>query len=274
MKKFKLFFLFLLAPFYLSAQTEYAQDYDYGSMMSFGDGTVGIIFYFDDTREHGLVFSTESKYPAKYVERKKNEAVKLNKKVKNLNIELDYSYLDEDILPQPTEEISEKKLTSIYKEIAPNLGDDGEKNMAEIVKFCEEKGLSMQNYFPEHYWAKSLGDGWYIPGNKELELIAELLMGGLGEKYYVKDALALTKRCGEIPRLMPLTRGLEIESNISMLASVKNYCRGIQSSTMKDAKKGFYSLVSVCNSKKGYRQWLELQEAETGESQIIAVRKF
>lgn len=265
MKKIKLFFLFLLAPFYLSAQVEYVQEYDYGSIMPFiSDGTAGTIFYLDDTGEHGLVYYTGRKYQAKYIESKKEYAAKLNKKTKKLGMkgDLDYSYMDKDILPQPTEEISEKDLKKIYKEIAPKLGDDGEQNMAEIVKFCEEKGISMQNYFPEHYWAKSLGEGWYIPGNKELELIAKLIIGGIGENYHVKDVFALTKRMTELS-CSGLFSPFEPPHEI-----------GIKSSTMKDAKKGFYSLIAVKNSKKGYRKWLELQDEDSSEAIIMAVRKF
>lgn len=263
MKKFKLFFLFLLAPFYLSAQVEYVQEYDYGSIIPFiSDGTAGSIFYLDDTGEHGLVYYTGRKYQAKYIESKKEYAAKLNKKTKKLGMgDLDYSYMDKDILPQPTEEISEKDLKKIYKEIAPKLGDDGEQNMAEIVKFCEEKGISMQNYFPEHYWAKSLGEGWYIPGNKELELIAKLIIGGIGENYHVKDAFALIKRMTEL-------------SCGDLFSPFEHDEKGIKSSTMKDAKKGFYSLIALENSKKGYRKWLELQDEDSSEAIIMAVRKF
>ena len=263
MKKFKLFFLFLLAPFYLSAQVEYVQEYDYGSIIPFiSDGTAGSIFNLDDTREHGLVYYTGRKYQAKYIESKKEYAAKLNKKTKKLGMgDLDYSYMDKDILPQPTEEISEKDLKKIYKEIAPKLGDDGEQNMAEIVKFCEEKGISMQNYFPEHYWAKSLGEGWYIPGNKELELIAKLIIGGIGENYHVKDAFALIKRMTEL-------------SCGDLFSPFGPDEKGIKSSTMKDAKKGFYSLIALENSKKGYRKWLELQDEDSSEAIIMAVRKF
>lgn len=263
MKKIKLFFLFLLAPFYLSAQVEYVQEYDYGSIIPFiSDRTAGSIFYLDDTGEHGLVYYTGRKYQAKYIESKKEYAAKLNKKTKKLGMgDLDYSYMDKDILPQPTEEISEKDLKKIYKEIAPKLGDDGEQNMAEIVKFCEEKGISMQNYFPEHYWAKSLGEGWYIPGNKELELIAKLIIGGIGENYHVKDAFALIKRMTEL-------------SCGDLFSPFGPNEKGIKSSTMKDAKKGFYSLIAVENSKKGYRKWLELQDEDSSEAIIMAVRKF
>ncbi|MBQ2878842.1 MAG: hypothetical protein IJE42_07935 [Bacteroidaceae bacterium] len=263
MKKIKLFFLFLLAPFYLSAQVEYVQEYDYGSIMPFiSDRTAGSIFYLDDTGEHGLVYYTGRKYQAKYIESKKEYAAKLNKKTKKLGMgDLDYSYMDKDILPQPTEEISEKDLKKIYKEIAPKLGNDGEQNMAEIVKFCEEKGISMQNYFPEHYWAKSLGEGWYIPGNKELELIAKLIIGGIGENYHVKDAFALIKRMTEL-------------SCGDLFSPFGPNEKGIKSSTMKDAKKGFYSLIAVENSKKGYRKWLELQDEDSSEAIIMAVRKF
>lgn len=265
---------FITLSFLLTSLFTSAQSYDYGSMIAFPDGSLGIVFYLDDSGEHGLAFSCETKYTAKYVERKKEEAKKFNKKAKKYGTPLiDYSLMDKDILPQATEEISNKELINTYKEIIPNLSDDGEKNMAVITEYCEKNGVSMQNYFPEHYWAKNIGEGWYIPGNKELELIAKILIGGTGENYYVKDALALTNRGVEF-NMITITTPLSIERDVNMLASIKSYCRGIQSSTMKDAKKGFYSLISVCNSKKGYREWLELQETETGEAQIISVRKF
>ena len=54
---------------------------------------------------------------------------------------------------------------------------DGQKNFEAIERYINETGSSW-DLFPLFKWAKSLGEGWYIPANAELELIAKAINGG------------------------------------------------------------------------------------------------
>lgn len=54
---------------------------------------------------------------------------------------------------------------------------DGQKNFEAIERYINETGGSWDD-FPLFKWAKSLGEGWYIPANAELELIAKAINGG------------------------------------------------------------------------------------------------
>lgn len=55
--------------------------------------------------------------------------------------------------------------------------DDGSKNMALIATYVVENNLSWEK-FPLFAWARSLGDGWYIPAKDELITIWTNLNGG------------------------------------------------------------------------------------------------
>lgn len=55
--------------------------------------------------------------------------------------------------------------------------DDGMKNMEAIEKYIEANNKSWAD-FPIFEWARSLGDGWYIPAKDELMEIGKSLCGG------------------------------------------------------------------------------------------------
>ena len=55
--------------------------------------------------------------------------------------------------------------------------NDGQKNFEAIERYISETGSSW-DVFPMFKWAKELGEGWYIPANAELELIAKAINGG------------------------------------------------------------------------------------------------
>lgn len=55
--------------------------------------------------------------------------------------------------------------------------DDGMKNMEAVEKYIAESGKSWTS-FPLFAWARSLGDGWYIPSREELLTIWANLSGG------------------------------------------------------------------------------------------------
>lgn len=55
--------------------------------------------------------------------------------------------------------------------------DDGEKNMAAIDKFIKENNASWEE-FPLFQWARSLGEGWYIPAKDETLQLWRNINGG------------------------------------------------------------------------------------------------
>ncbi len=55
--------------------------------------------------------------------------------------------------------------------------EDGMKNMEAIESYVNENNLSW-DAFPLFAWARSLGDGWYIPSREELNIIWKNLNGG------------------------------------------------------------------------------------------------
>lgn len=55
--------------------------------------------------------------------------------------------------------------------------EDGMKNLEAIEKYVTENNLSW-DVFPLFAWARSLGDGWYIPSRVELNTIWKNLNGG------------------------------------------------------------------------------------------------
>lgn len=55
--------------------------------------------------------------------------------------------------------------------------DDGMKNMEAIAKYVASNNLSWDK-FPLFAWARSLGEGWYIPSRNELNTIWKNLNGG------------------------------------------------------------------------------------------------
>ncbi len=58
--------------------------------------------------------------------------------------------------------------------------DDGQKNMEAIAKYVES-GKASWSDFPIFNWAKSLGEGWYIPAKNEAAEIWKNMSGGTGE---------------------------------------------------------------------------------------------
>lgn len=58
--------------------------------------------------------------------------------------------------------------------------DDGQKNMEAIAKYVES-GKASWDDFPVMKWARSLGEGWYIPAKDEAAEIWKNMSGGSGE---------------------------------------------------------------------------------------------
>lgn len=69
--------------------------------------------------------------------------------------------------------------------------DDGQKNMEVISKYVENNSVSWSD-FPLFSWAKSLGDGWYIPAKEEALAIWKNINGG-SNTYNKRTCIAFDK---------------------------------------------------------------------------------
>lgn len=80
--------------------------------------------------------------------------------------------------------------------------DDGMKNMQAIETYIAEHNLSWDK-FPLFAWARSLGDGWYIPSRGELVIIWTNLNGGnlnfnkAGRKHWKAHEKAMKRAGGD-----------------------------------------------------------------------------
>lgn len=113
-------------------------------------------------------------------------------------------------------ESSELKWTSddnLNLETSAFYEDDGMKNMDAIAKYIVENNKTWSN-FPVFEWAKSLGEGWYIPAKEELLQIWSNLNGGnlklnnAGKKNWLKHNKTIKKNKGD--KLIVAGRGIDI----------------------------------------------------------------
>ena len=112
----------------------------------------------------------------------------------------------------------------------------------------------MEHYFPWEYFAKQIGDGWFVPGDKELSLFADFYLGGVGKQYSVNNVSFLT-------------RGQSLSDNPtvqSQLTSIVQF--GLMSSTAKFPEYGFRTLHHISNAHKGWLDLLDNLKGETKET--------
>ncbi|MCD8287540.1 MAG: hypothetical protein LUC18_01695, partial [Porphyromonadaceae bacterium] len=68
------------------------------------------------------------------------------------------------------------------EKIYSQMGREGKQNMAVVESYCEANGVDMEKIFPEFACAKSLGEEWFIPGDREAEYYANIIGYGVGEE--------------------------------------------------------------------------------------------
>ena len=132
-----------------------AQTYKIGDVYDKG-GVKGVVFYVDDSGEHGLLVSP-SGFEGKWCT--KGQA---------------------------------NNTINCYDE------KDGAVNMETIATYIKDNDASWDE-FPLFQWARSLGEGWYIPASDELKLLAKAINGGeeYSEKNINKFAKILKKEKGQ-----------------------------------------------------------------------------
>jgi hypothetical protein len=111
------------------------------------------------------------------------------------------------------------------------------------------------------YWANNLGDGWFIPGDKELTEFANFYFGGLGRSHSLNFKFQ--------------NHGKDLCSNeLIQKALSKMVFFGLFSSSCHYADAGFRKLRCELWPAKG-KTWLELFDKHSGNDPLVcAVHEF
>ncbi|MBQ0049729.1 MAG: hypothetical protein KBT12_05800 [Bacteroidales bacterium] len=225
------------------------------------DETPCVVIYVDETGEHGLVMSRAT---VSY-EFATKEAKRLCKEG-GLNKADIYDYVRMNAVDR-TKYNKMKKYKPAYRQplfdrLMPLLGERGEENQKAIVQFCNDNGLILQHEFPDIAWADGLGEGWFIPGDYELELYAQLYAGGMREEHAMPKAeyynryrqLTDGERAGAIMRAPAL--------------------RGAHSSTCKYPQCGFRLMTRVERDVKDWMQIFDQLAAGEEEPATVAMKRI
>ncbi|MDD4847871.1 MAG: hypothetical protein PHR53_03780 [Bacteroidales bacterium] len=141
--------------------------------------------------------------------------------------------------------LNDKKLEEW--EIKAYSAKDGEKNMQSIEKYINENKCSWEE-FPLFQWAKSLGEGWYIPSSKELLEIKDFLTVSdavnpkdkAGEQLYLIDTLSTILKDAGGDGLTFYNPASDIKWNKSV------YCLSSSTETVITDKKGRHLRFCLC----------------------------
>ena len=190
MKSIKLFLLAIIAVCFCTN----VNAVELGDYMEI-DGVPSIVIYVDATGEHGLVMSAtahdskEDKAIKKYIDR---SIIKMDKDFAKRGIDasnVNKNYLNLYLTLPP---YSDKQYQKMKKQIVKHLENlagattaYGQENADIIANYCADNNLDMSLYFPDQAWAAELGNGWFIPGNAELEIFATFM----GAEYHKKQNL-------------------------------------------------------------------------------------
>ena len=152
-------------------------------------GVPAFVFHLDETREHGLAMSIPA-FDAK-------SGKKVDKLVKKglMTNEQAAIFKNNSLGQFNRQGIGGKKSKDMFVGLMDRLTDNGKTNQEQIIAYCNEKNISLKDIFPLQYWAKNLGEGWFIPGDQELTYFADFYFGGLGKnnslgikfQYHAKD---------------------------------------------------------------------------------------
>lgn len=209
MKKFALFVCALMSTVFVYAQ-------GLGDYMEI-DGVPGFVFYLDDSGEHGLVMSfpqIDGKRAQKLVKKGKMVAEKTQRLI----------HVEKKI------KVKSKDMKIYRNDLVNLLGDDGKQNQVIIADYCKEKNLDL-SIFKGQDFAAHLGDGWFIPGDKELTLFAEYYAGGLGKDHTFSLGNSRAKEVSNDPLIQDVLWGIVFG--------------GLRSSSLKDASWGFRAMVRI-----------------------------
>lgn len=229
-------------------------------------GIPAVVFHTDSTGEHGLALSWPAyrvdKFKEKDIQKLVEDSILTQEQADKLtSIAIDMkSY-------KKAGKLKKKEKEKRFTDLVPMLTDYGEENMLAIQQYCKDKNLSLKDNFPCQYWAMQLGEGWYIPGDNELELLATYFYGGLNKK----NALS----SGDYQaRVMEFWNKNTCEKIIiSRAIGWDNRAVGLISSTAKVPKHGFRFLINI---ETWFKHWCEIFDGGRDEDSltICAVHKF
>ena len=231
--------------------TMYAQTYKLGDYVE-KDGVPSIVVYVDQTGEHGLLLSMKARgieeknlsKEDKIIAKEKKEILSIYQKrmkfyhvarVKKQGAEalaavdarfetqkemIDKFYTQKPIVyTKQFYKIKDEERKNILQSIQGQMNGSGQENTRLLLDLCAENNLSVRDYFPTYDWVSNLGTDWFIPGNDELELMAQSLnIDNLGEDY--KSSIPHGKNDTEIYNIFD-----SINSNVAYL--VRNVSLGL-----------------------------------------------
>lgn len=230
-------------------------------------GIPAVVFHTDSTGEHGLALS----WPAYHVDEFKE---------KNIQKLVEDSILTQEQADKLTSiaidmksykkagKLKKKEKEKLFTDLVPMLTDNGEENMLAIQQYCKDKNLSLKDNFPWQYWATQLGEGWYIPGDYELELLATYFYGGLNKKLGIIDCANKGKELAKDHRAFYIIYSTSIATGLGFNGW------GLLSSTAKHPKHGFRFISKKQN---GWgKEWCEIFDYGRNEDALTtcAVHKF
>lgn len=147
------------------------------------DDVKAVVFYVDETGEHGLAITLNVVVTKEDI-KKAQADLKAQKKAMTKEEKLKQKEEAKDA-GKRMQELYEK-MKGYYADLESLTTVEGKHNAKVIKDYCKEKGIDMQVCFPTLCWAETLGEGWFIPGEKEAALYADFISYGVGEPAYKK----------------------------------------------------------------------------------------
>lgn len=175
-------------------------------------GVPALVVYVDESGEHGLIMSPKALTEKGYKQSKKayeknkkwanSDAAKRRKKIQKNGDDLalqefdrlyeqqqaNYAMLTQWLENAPRlfdGKYTEKQQRKAIESLASSNTEFGEENQKDVLAYCNSNDVDITHYFRQFEYALNLGDGWFIPGNFELELYSKHFVEAMGEKHHI-----------------------------------------------------------------------------------------
>lgn len=170
------------------------------------DDIKAVVFYVDETGEHGLAITLGEYENSRYLS---------NKDIKNQKAEIKTKQAGktdaEKKLSKAQGKVQDQMVRKYYAQLIDLVGIEGKKNAEIIKQFCEANKIDMATYFPAQCWAESLGEGWFVPGEKEAILYSNYIASGVGKPAYkgINKKSDLLNKYNEVNNALRANSGYE-----------------------------------------------------------------